>query len=223
MNYKRGRQSITGLRSLQAIIWTFLLLGISSAGWGQSQRQGNLPEPVRGLTLGIVSSSLTNVPSNASATPGFAMGIFNLQPITGRWKLSSEITYSQKGVKVFNPDRTFDLHIDYVEVPIAASYSFLPGPFSVRFMGGGYLGIVLTSYSSTKVFDDQVLSPDEWLETLDDVDSGLVLGTGIDYTTDNRTYGLVLRYTLGWDSVFKPPAPSSMTNQTFSVLMRISF
>lgn len=178
---------------------------------------------IRGLSGGIAFSSFANAGSfEASATPGFAVGVFNLRPLSKRWGVLTEIYYAQKGMEVTSGGNTFNLQIDYVEVPVAARFYMPAGSVSFHLTGGGYLGILLGGSSTLRVFDDQALTPDDWLDTLNDVDGGVVVGTGIDFRPNSRIYGLTVRYARGFAHVFGRPAPA-LSNQSISLLLSISF
>lgn len=194
----------------------FIALGLLWAGVASAQKENISIGPM----VGAAYSTLPNLGSNALTTKykvGPTAGVFVNYSIKEHFALSANVLYTRWGTKIETPTPAANLNLDYIHVPILATYFFGNdmGPGAVRpklFLGPS---VSFLTGTSSNVLNNQAFR---------NVDIGATAGAGVNIGFARQQWlNIDLRYNLGFSKVYTDPILSKVHNQSFSLLVGYSF
>lgn len=159
-----------------------------------------------GLRGGVNFSNFSDVDADLDSRTGFLIGAYldigiPMAPIS----VQPEVTYNQKGAELGGST----INVDYLEVPVLAKFSFVPGPASPHIYAGPYAGFVINSESNGTDISDMT-----------ETDFGGIIGAGLDINAAVLKFNVGARYGFGLVDAF---AGGQGKNSVFSVVAGISF
>ena len=176
----------------------------------------------KGVKGGMIYSNMAGDDvSDASSKLGFGGGAWLNFSLLNQIELQPELLYAMKGAKTEGEWGEATTSIDYVEVPVLASYSLpLVSPWTPKLQFGPYLGYntrANMSMEGDRAEEEDVDLKDETAQ----LDYGVVLGVGVAVAR----VSLDARYTMGLTSISDPSEGDAMDvkNRSISLLFGISF
>lgn len=196
----------------------FIALGVLWAGVASAQRENISIGPM----IGASYSTLPNLGSSVQTTKykvGPAAGIFVNYSIKEHFALSANVLYARWGTTLETPAPSSNLNLDYVHVPILATYFF------GNDMGPGAVRPKLFLGPSVSFQTGQSGNPLINREAFNKIDVGATAGAGLNIGFARQQWlNIDVRYNLGFSKVYKDtPALNDVHNQSFSVLVGYSF
>lgn len=190
---------ILKLGSFITIILLFFSLGIQQTTLAQS--------PVDfGIRGGVNFANYSDTPDDPDSRTGIMIGGYlNIGIPMAPFSIQPEVTYNQKGAESGGST----IEVDYLEVPVLAKFSFMPGPASPHIYAGPYVGIVLNSEVNGVDFSDNT-----------ETDFGGIIGAGVDINAGVVNLDLGGRYGFGFVDAFDG---GQGKNSVFSIVAGISF
>lgn len=195
----------------------FIALGLLWAGVASAQRENISIGPMIGGTY----STLPNLGSNVLTTKykaGPAAGVFINYSIKEHFGLSANVLYTRWGTKIETPTPAFNLNLDYIHVPILATYYF------GNDMGQGAVRPKIFLGPSVSFQTGQSGSPFIINDSFKKFDVGATAGAGLNIGFAHQQWlNIDVRYNLGFSKVYTDPNLSKVHNQSFSLLVGYSF
>ncbi|MDR6194656.1 outer membrane protein W [Siphonobacter sp. BAB-5404] len=196
----------------------FIALGLLWAGVASAQRENISIGPMIGGTY----STLPKLAGNGLTTKykaGPAAGVFINYSIKEHFGLSANVLYMRWGTTIETPAPSANLNLDYVHVPVLATYYFGNdmGPGAVRpkiFIGPSVS--FQTGQSGSAIINNSAFNK---------VDVGATAGAGLNIGFARQQWlNIDVRYNLGFSKVYKNiPMYNDVHNQSFSLLVGYSF
>lgn len=159
-----------------------------------------------GLRGGVNFANFSDVDGDLDSRTGFLIGAYlDIGIPMAPFSIQPEVTYNQKGAALGGSA----VDVDYLEVPILAKFSFVPGPASPHIYAGPYAGFVINSESNGTDISDNT-----------ETDFGGIIGAGLDINAAVAKFNIGARYGFGLVDAF---STGQGKNSVFSVVAGISF
>ncbi|MEO8146109.1 MAG: porin family protein [Bacteroidia bacterium] len=142
----------------------------------------------------IISSSLPS-----TYTFHWQAGFFSKANINDKFALQPELLYTIKGSHVTLNNTTINIKLNYVELPLVASYKFYKKMFAEAGFDISYLAKVQKTNSTDTLLKPSAFSPFSF---------GLLFGTGIEL----KSFDITLRYDLGLTKLILESDPANENN-----------
>lgn len=205
------------MKGLQRLIVTTAIIFSVPSAVGQSVGLG--------LLAGLNSSSVsTDAPEFADLTrrSGIVGGVYLSVGILDFVSVRPEVLYSQKGVTLNEGGFSFDLGVDYFEVPLLAKIS---APSSVGTLRPHVLvGPALSFVSSCYAYDeedDEEYDCEEIDILVESQDVAFLLGAGVDADLGPVVVSVGGRYTIGLQTVDADVDPIDVKNRVWALTASI--
>lgn len=172
-----------------------------------------------GVNFANITFDVEGVDINFDKRTGLVAGAFVVWPAEARVALQLEALYSQKGARFDEQGSTFDVDVDYLDVPILARVS-TPLTTGTRLyaFGGPLLAFRLRARGET-LFDGEGENGDI-SDEVEPIDFGLVAGAGVEF-------GRMLvdaRYTWGLKALNKEDTDEvKVKSRVFSIMAGFRF
>lgn len=199
----------------------FLFVSVSPYVFAQQEIK-----PTKRLKGGITASRLVNTDWESSTMPGFAFGLSLDFRLTHYFSVKPEVLYVEKGSRERVPsiDIEFDLTLDYVELPLLATFHL---PTSGLLRPHIYLGpsfsFLIENNSNVELVDNPQPTPDLLIEEASMTDIGGVVGIGTDLHFTFNTMSAEIRYEAGFLGVFSGATPNAVQNRAVMLLIGFQF
>lgn len=179
------------------VIALVLSLGIQQTTYAQADF---------GIRGGVNFANYSDVDGDPDSRSGFMIGAYlDIGVPMAPFSIQPEVTYNQKGAESGGST----IEVDYIEVPVLAKFSFVPGPASPHIYAGPYAGFVLNSEVNGADFSDNT-----------ETDFGGIVGAGLDINAAVIKLNVGARYGFGLVDAFDG---GQGKNSVFSIVAGISF
>jgi hypothetical protein len=183
---------------------------------------------------------------------GVCGGVYFLWPVTSRFGLQQEVTFTQRGsrqdIEVEILEIPTVLHVtydmSYIDIPVLIRYTlFRSGDTDFYSLAGTAMSLKVDDrYILEGTLDDgseQVpLTADDDMSEVDMFDFAMVYGTGLEFEMGSQTLLAEYRFTMGWNTLSMPTyayvpfgdslvlvdnEPVPLKNQSHSLMLGIRF
>lgn len=153
------------------------------------------PDRVAGIKGGLNLANLTGEDVfNNSSSPGGIVGAFARYGLSEKWSVQPEVLWAMRGAEFSAEGIEAEQQFEYLEIPVLARMAWRnEGKFEPSLFAGPSLGILL----GNKIVDGAEIDLKDGSK---DVDFGLVVGAGLDYTMGPGAILLDIRYERGLTS-----------------------
>lgn len=156
-----------------------------------------------GPKVGFLSSTPAgdDVPADIESISGFTGGIF-LKYSTGNvFAIQPEILYTRKGGYYSEGLFSYELNVDYLEIPLLLKAQIPVGEAVFPFL---YVGPYAAFELNNREQGDFFFVDYESTAAIRDFDAGAVLGAGLDVELEKFFLGFDARYGIGMVNIYEP-------------------
>lgn len=157
-----------------------------------------------GPTIGLNNSWIDEVPGDNEALLGLNAGLTLVYSTEEHWGVGLDLKYSGEGMKTKLRGETATTRLNYVRIPIKLIYFFnnFGNDFRPKIYVGPSLGIL--AGGETKLFLPSGTAKVDSKDLYEDVDLGLLFGTGFNYRIASGTWlNVDLAYGHGFTDIAK--------------------
>ena len=151
---------------------------------------------------------------------GFNAGLFFNIELSDVFEVQPEVLYMQKGGRYVPPDWVFLMMIDYIVIPVLIK-GVIPAQSGTKFNIFTGLYGAYNVIAKGRLENDTL--PDADIDNINNIDSGLVFGAGLDFPLSSGEIIFEGRYELGLLQVSEADYDFDRKNDCISVMLGYSF